>query len=59
MAGILPFSRTIKNKKELIYFLFSRETMDDKKSKDRVKILQNHKLILKRPVFGRCFLKQN
>ena len=35
MAGILPFSRTIKNKKELIYFLFSRETMDDKKSKDR------------------------
>ena len=35
MAGILPFSRIIKNNKQMIYFLFSRETMDDKKSKDR------------------------
>ena len=35
MAGILPFSRIIKNNKQMIYFLFSRETMDNKKSKDR------------------------
>ena len=28
MAGILPFSKVIKNNKQLVYFLFSRETLD-------------------------------
>ena len=30
MAGILPFSKVIKNNKQLVYFLFSRETLDQK-----------------------------
>lgn len=28
MAGILPFSKVIKNNKQFVYFLFSRETLD-------------------------------
>lgn len=35
MAGILPFSKLVKNNKTLLYFLFSRETLDDHTSKDR------------------------
>ena len=35
MAGILPFSKVIKNNKTFLYFLFSRETLDDYKSRDR------------------------
>jgi 8-oxo-dGTP pyrophosphatase MutT (NUDIX family) len=35
MAGILPFSKVIKNNKTFLYFLFSRETLDDDKSKDK------------------------
>jgi hypothetical protein len=31
MAGILPYAKQVINNKKHIYFLFSRETLDNKK----------------------------